>query len=92
MAFGLLVALFRYDEVLYHHKHEKTHKFVRTWRSILPNGKGSKGGDKRDNVKRRCGRFERKVDMRYYGQAYEFDVTVLIFGRSKVFAGLAERF
>lgn len=92
-AFGLLVAPIRYDEVCTYHKHEKDISFERMEELFCQMEETARAEMKRDNVEESAVRFERKVDIRYYGQAYELTITVPNLPvDQKVFAGLAEDF
>lgn len=75
-AFGLLVAPIRYDEVCTYHKHEKDISFGKMEELFTRLEKTAREEMERDKVDEGLVTFQRKVDIRYFGQAYELTITV----------------
>lgn len=75
-AFGLLVAPIRYDEACTYHKHQRDvdlDKMEALFRALEETAREEM---ERDHVRREEVDFQRKVDIRYFGQAYELTVEV----------------
>lgn len=75
-AFGLLVAPIRYDESCTYHKHEKNVSFEKMEELFIQLEKTAREEMARDQVNESVVKFERKVDVRYFGQAYELTISV----------------
>lgn len=75
-AFGLLVAPIRYDEVCTYHKHEKDVSFDHMEEKFEKLEAEARKEMARDGVSESSVSFERKIDIRYFGQAYELTISV----------------
>lgn len=75
-AFGLLVAPIRYDEVRTYHKHEKDVELTVMEEIFREMERDARGEMARDHVSEEEVTFQRKVDIRYFGQAYELTVGI----------------
>ena len=73
-AFGLLVAPIRYDEVCTYHKHERDVSFEKMEELFEELEEAARKEMHRDGVSEEEVGFERKVDIRYFGQAYELTI------------------
>jgi len=73
-AFGLLVAPIRYDEVTTYHKHQKDVDFQKMETIFQALEKTARKEMARDGVSEDEVAFQRKIDIRYFGQAYELTV------------------
>lgn len=75
-AFGLLVAPIRYDEVATYHHHQKDVDFKRMETIFQTLEKTARKEMARDGVSEDEVVFQRKTDIRYFGQAYELTVRI----------------
>lgn len=75
-AFGLLVAPIRYDEVCTYNKHQKDISFETMERLFRKLEVDARAEMERDKVSDKEVSFERKVDIRYFGQAYELTINI----------------
>lgn len=75
-AFGLLVAPIRYDEVRTYHKHQKDVELAQMETVFRELETQARSEMARDGVVEDEVTFQRKVDIRYFGQAYELTVGV----------------
>ena len=76
-AFGLLVAPIRYDEVCTYHKHGKRCFISTIWKKKFEKLEAEARKEMaRDGVSESSVSFERKIDIRYFGQAYELTISV----------------
>ena len=75
-AFGLLVAPIRYDEVCTYHKHERDISFEKIDELFRTLEAQARDEMARDGISGEEVTFTRKVDIRYFGQAYELTVEV----------------
>lgn len=75
-AFGLLVAPIRYDEVCTYHKHQKDVDLEKMEELFGKLEKAARAEMHRDEVTEDAVTFQRKVDIRYFGQAYELTVGI----------------
>lgn len=75
-AFGLLVAPIRYDEACTYHKHQKDVNLSRMENLFEGLEAQARSEMARDEVQESEVTFQRKVDIRYFGQAYELTVGI----------------
>ena len=73
-AFGLLVAPIRYDEVCTYNRHQKDISFATMEQLFCKLESDARAEMDRDKVSEDEVTFERKVDIRYFGQAYELTI------------------
>ena len=75
-AFGLLVAPIRYDGSRTYHKNEKDVDFIRMEALYQELEHSVRMEMKRDGVEETAVSFQRKADIRYFGQAYELTIAL----------------